>query len=72
METHTRLKELRNALDLSVSQLAEQAGVTPGYIHQIERGERGERLATPIAIRLAKVLGVTVEDLFATTEATDA
>lgn len=58
-----RLKGLREDKGLTPTALASHAGVTPGYIHQLERGARGDRLAAPVALRIARALGVTVEEL---------
>lgn len=56
-ELAARLRELRNAKGYSQVELADAAGVSPGYIGLIETGHRGGR---PEKIRkFASVLGLT-------------
>jgi putative transcriptional regulator len=57
-----RLKDRRTELGLTQAQLAEQVGVTRKTVNTVENG-----VFTPsatLAIRLAQVLGVSVEQLF--------
>lgn len=58
-----RLHELRTARGLSLRALAEQAGVSPTLLSQIERGITEPSLAT--LRRLATVFGESVASLFA-------
>lgn len=56
------LKERRAALGLTQAELAERVGVTRKTVNTVENG-----VFTPsalLAIKLAKALGVTVEELF--------
>ena len=56
------LKERRSALGLTQAQLAELVGVTRKTVNTVENG-----VFTPsalLAVKLAKALGVTVEELF--------
>lgn len=56
------LKERRTALELTQAQLAEMVGVTRKTVNTVENG-----VFTPsalLAIKLAKALGVSVEELF--------
>lgn len=46
---------------LTVKALAEQAGIAPAYLSQIETGKRDGTVAT--VKKVADVLGVTVDDL---------
>jgi putative transcriptional regulator len=59
----TTMKMHRARLDLTQAELAEHAGVTRKSINAIETGNMVP--STILALKLAKVLGVTVEDLFA-------
>jgi putative transcriptional regulator len=57
-----RLKDRRTELGLTQAQLAEQVGVTRKTVNTVENG-----VFTPsatLAIKLAQVLGVSVEQLF--------
>lgn len=58
------VSDLRKALGLSQVQLAERAGVSQSVISRVEDGA-GATTAT--AIRLARVLGTSVEELFGAT-----
>ncbi|MCL2464174.1 MAG: helix-turn-helix domain-containing protein [Micrococcales bacterium] len=61
------LNRRRTALRLSQEKVANAAGVTRGYYHQLERGEsRVGRVANPTLLNLvalSQVLGTTVDDL---------
>jgi transcriptional regulator with XRE-family HTH domain len=57
-----RVAELRLKLGLTQDALAEKAGVTGGYIRQIEGGWKNMRVTT--LCRLADVLGCETADLF--------
>jgi transcriptional regulator with XRE-family HTH domain len=57
----TRLKELRTMRGLDRAQLADLVGVTPAAISHYENGLRG--VSVPQAARLAKALGVTLNEL---------
>ncbi|WP_036170197.1 helix-turn-helix transcriptional regulator [Massilia sp. 9096] len=59
----TTMKLQRARLDLTQAELAQRAGVTRKSINAIETGNMAP--STLLALKLAKVLGVTVEDLFA-------
>jgi len=58
-----RLREVRLARKLSQGQLAEQVGIKRQAIYDIESGKYLPN--TALALRLARRLGCTVEDLFA-------
>jgi transcriptional regulator with XRE-family HTH domain len=58
-----RVKELREALDLSQEQLAERAGLHVTYISGVERGRRSPGLNT--LARLARALKITLPVLVA-------
>lgn len=58
----TTMKLQRARLDLTQAELAERAGVTRKSINAIETGHMVP--STILALKLARVLGVTVEDLF--------
>ena len=55
------LKEFREELGLSQSELARRVGCTPGYICDLERGRRSPRIGT--LAPLAEVLGVSPSSL---------
>lgn len=58
------ITSLRIQRGLSLSELARQVGIGKGHLHQIEAGRQEPRVN--LAVRLAKTLGVTVEDLIST------
>jgi putative transcriptional regulator len=59
---HTTMKVERAKRDLTQAELAELAGVTRKSINAIEMGHMVP--STILALKLAKALGVTVEELF--------
>jgi len=59
----TTMKVQRARLDLTQAELAERAGVTRKSVNAIEAGHMVP--STILALKLARVLGVTVEQLFA-------
>ncbi len=69
MPLHNRLKEYRARLDLNQSELGKLAGVSRQTISQIERGDYSPSVT--LALRLAKICGVTVEDIFSLDETED-
>jgi molybdopterin molybdotransferase/putative molybdopterin biosynthesis protein len=62
METRTHLNATRQQRGISASELARQAGVSRQTIYAIEAGEYVPN--TTLALQLAKILEVRVEDLF--------
>jgi putative transcriptional regulator len=63
MALRNHLRRLRfEAGDLTQQELAERAGVTRQTIHSIEKGKY--RPSVDLALRLARVLGTTVEQIF--------
>ncbi len=69
MPLHNRLKVYRARLDLNQSELGKLAGVSRQTISQIERGDYSPSVT--LALRLAKICGVTVEDIFSLDETED-
>lgn len=61
-EVGARIRELRRVKGLTIPQLAEQAGVSVGYISQVERNR--SRLPIAMLKRLADVLGVHMNWFF--------
>ncbi len=59
---HNRLKDYRSRRNLTQAELAEQAGVSRKTINTVENGVFIP--STILALTLAKVLEVRVEDLF--------
>jgi transcriptional regulator with XRE-family HTH domain len=57
-----RLREIRQAQDLTQGQLAEKASVSLNFLNLIERGERGPSFDS--LERLAKALKQPVAELF--------
>ena len=57
-----RLKERRAALDVNQQELGRLAGVSRQTISLIERGDYSPSVT--LALTLAKICGVTVEDIF--------
>jgi putative transcriptional regulator len=64
-----KLKVYRAMHDLTQEQLAEKTDVTRQTINAIEQGKYSPSLE--LAFRLAKLFGVTIEDLFIYEEAKD-
>lgn len=62
METRTQLNQIRQQRDISASELAKRAGVSRQTIYAIEAGDYVPN--TALALQLAKILEVHVEDLF--------
>ena len=56
-----RLRDLRRKRELTQEQLAVALGVTRGQIGHLETGTRG--ISVPDAVKLAKALGVTLDEL---------
>jgi transcriptional regulator with XRE-family HTH domain len=56
------IKELRQRRQLTLEDLADQSGCTPGFISQLERNQAAPSIVTLYAI--AEVLGVKVTDFF--------
>lgn len=61
-----RIEELRTALGLSRQELADAVEVHYQTIGYLERGEYAPSLS--LALRIARVLGVPIEQIFWTTE----
>lgn len=57
-----RIAELRVARGWTQEEFAERAGVSPGYVRQIEGGRGNITLTT--AVRFATLFGVDVSELF--------
>jgi putative transcriptional regulator len=66
---HTTMKVERAKRDLTQAELAELAGVTRKSINAIEMGHMVP--STILALKLAKALGVTVEELFSLETSSD-
>ncbi len=62
MPLYNRLKEHRAALGVNQQQLGAMVGTSRQTISQIERGDYSPSVT--LALKLAKVCGVSVEDLF--------
>ena len=62
MPLYNRLKEHRARLGVNQQEMGALAGVSRQTISQIERGDYSP--SVPLALKLAKLCGVTVEDIF--------
>ncbi len=62
----TRIKELRVARGMDQAQLAELVGVRRETIGRLENGQYNPSLK--LAMDIAKVFGLTVEEIFSFTE----
>lgn len=61
-DTGARIREFRQARKLRLRELAARAGISPGFLSQVERGQANPSVGT--LRRLAEELGVTLPDLF--------
>jgi transcriptional regulator with XRE-family HTH domain len=57
----TVVKSLRIQRGMALAELARQAGISKGHLSQIENHRQEPRVE--LAVRIAQLLGVTVEDL---------
>ncbi|WP_298736616.1 helix-turn-helix transcriptional regulator [uncultured Subdoligranulum sp.] len=62
MPLYNHLKEYRTRLGVNQQQMGAMAGVSRQTISQIERGDYSPSVT--LALKLAKLCNVTVEDLF--------
>ena len=62
MSLKNRVKELRAGKGINQQELGELVGVSRQTISLIERGDYSP--SVPLALTIAKVCGVTVEDVF--------
>lgn len=69
MPLYNRLKEHRARIGVNQSQLGAMVGASRQTISQIERGDYSPSVS--LALRIAKVCGVTVEDIFSYEEDSD-
>ena len=69
MPLHNGLKEHRARLGVNQQQMGAMAGVSRQTISQIERGDYSPSVT--LALRLAKLCGVAVEDIFSYEEDPD-
>lgn len=62
MPLHNRLKEYRARIGVNQQQMGKLAGVSRQTISQIERGDYSPSVV--LALKIAKVFEVSVEDIF--------
>lgn len=62
MQTHNRAREIREQLGLSVADLAERTGLARQTIYCVET-KPDHKTSADVALRLARALGVSVEEL---------
>jgi transcriptional regulator with XRE-family HTH domain len=48
---------------MTLELLAEESGVSPTYLSEVERGERRRGLSLNVALRIARGMGTDVQDL---------
>ena len=70
MPLKNKLKEYRALLDVNQQEMGRLAGVSRQTISQIERGDYSPSVT--LALKLAKLCNVTVEDIFQYEEADNA
>lgn len=58
-----KIKKERSLLGFSIYELAERTGLTPGYISNLERGER-DNPSKDTMESIAKALNKTVSEIF--------
>ena len=61
MEFGARIRTRRNGLDWSQEELARRAGISKGFLSDVENGKRGIRAET--LLDLARVLGLSIDFL---------
>ena len=66
MPLYNRLKEYRARIGVNQSEMGKLVGVSRQTISQIERGDYSPSVT--LALKIAKVFGVTVEEVFSYTE----
>ena len=64
-----KIRQGRKALELTMEELAELAGISPSYMGLLERGERTPSLETLFGV--AYVLGTTAAEILRDTETID-
>ena len=62
MPLYNHLKEYRAKIDVNQQEMGKLVGVSRQTISQIERGDYSPSVT--LAIKIAKVFGVSVEDIF--------
>lgn len=58
-----RIRRYRRQKELSLSELADRAGISKGYISNLERNSETTRPSANTLFAIAKALGVTMADL---------
>ena len=62
MTLYNRLKEYRAKINVNQTEMGQLVGVSRQTISQIERGDYSPSVT--LALKIAKVFGATVEDIF--------
>ena len=62
MPLYNKLKEYRSLLNINQQEMGRLVGVSRQTISQIERGDYSPSVT--LALKIAKLCGVTVEDIF--------
>lgn len=63
MKNLNKIKKIRNELGLSVYKIADQVGVTPSYISNLENGHRVNP-SREVMEKVSIALGQTVSEIF--------
>ena len=61
MRKRAYLKELRDRMELTQSEVADQLGISQNYYSAIETGERQSKMTIDMALKLAKIFAVTID-----------
>ena len=60
MRKRAYLKELRDRMELTQSEVAKKLNITESYYCQIENGERKKKLDVELAVKVSEIFGVDV------------
>lgn len=65
VEIGARIRQIRSAVGVTQKDLGDRAGVSPAYIYLVENG--GQNLTITVLARLARALGISIEEILAET-----
>lgn len=58
-----RLKKVRLEKEISILELANASGISETLLQKIESEEKKPRLSYPVIVKIAEVLGVSIDEL---------
>lgn len=58
-----QIRKIREEVGMSLNELARRANISPGYLSDLERGEK-QNPSVAIMKRISKVLGGTASEIF--------